>query len=80
MKSSRAAKPHYECQVCDKPLLYETEAEFDRKYAKWMTHTFCAVEGEILVLTCPTCGKLDAMSIMLCYMDRVRSGRDRNYH
>lgn len=80
MTQPQPRKRGYECQVCDRPLRCRSEDELEKRLGEWQLHTFAHALGDIDILACPRCSLLDGQSIMLCYMDRIRSGLDLNYH
>ncbi len=69
------------CEVCDEPILFETEEERQKKMKGWASHQYHhPTIGTLNILTCDFCKGAGDQAILAGHTKRIRSGRDVRFH
>lgn len=74
MSEEEGAPAGFECSVCEK------QTRSRRKLDEWWTHSFHHETGELTILTCPDCAMIGGTRILGAYLQRIKDGRNLNYH
>lgn len=66
----------FECRVC---YVIVHIKQSNQEPTNWMVHTIRHDHGNIEIVTCPKCSRLEWSCILDAHSSRIKSGEDEDY-